>query len=154
MLAVSFGMLLAAFEKGQQRTWDHIPKRNCMVGYSKLYKKRGSNPGSFLVVMRNACQVTNQSSHGELSFHHNPHLWLCRGLGLSTSRVIRREGSRLKNAAHPTYCHCCELCALKQKPGALLENAARLHPRVVACDIKKQIPTADRTHHRIRSPSI
>jgi len=81
--------------------------------------------GSFLVVMRNACQVTNQSSHGELSFHHNPHLWLCRGLGLSTSRVIRREGSRLKNAAHPTYCHCCELCALKQKPGALLENAFR-----------------------------
>tara|TARA_B110000881_G_C18534513_1_gene495003 strand:- start:249 stop:446 length:198 start_codon:yes stop_codon:yes gene_type:complete len=24
------------------------------------------------VEMRNACQVTNQSSHGELSFHHNP----------------------------------------------------------------------------------
>jgi len=23
------------------------------------------------VEMRNACQVTNQSSHGELSFHHN-----------------------------------------------------------------------------------
>jgi hypothetical protein len=27
----------------------------------------------FFVEMRNACQVTNQSSHGELSFHHNPH---------------------------------------------------------------------------------
>ena len=26
----------------------------------------------------------------------------------------------MKNAAHPSYCHCCELCALKQKPGALL----------------------------------
>src|SRR3989338_2150370 len=77
--------------------------------------------------MRNTCQVTNQSSHGELSFHHNPHLWLCRGLDLSTSRVIRREGSRLKNAAHPTYCHCCELCALKQKPGVLLEKRTTKH---------------------------
>ena len=28
----------------------------------------------------------------------------------------------MKNAAHPSYCHCCELCALKQKPGVLLEN--------------------------------
>jgi len=28
----------------------------------------------YLVEMRNTCQVTNQSSHGELSFHHNPHL--------------------------------------------------------------------------------
>lgn len=74
------------------------------------------------VEMRNTCQVTNQSSHGELSFHHNPHLRLCWGLGLSTSRVIRRGGSRLKNAAHPTYCHCCEFCALKQKPGVLLEK--------------------------------
>lgn len=26
--------------------------------------------------MLNTCQVTNQSSHGELSFHHNPHLQL------------------------------------------------------------------------------
>ena len=41
---------------------------------------------------------------------------------LSTFRVIRRGGSRLKNAAHPSYCHCCELCALKQKPGVLLDN--------------------------------
>ena len=73
--------------------------------------------------MRNTCQVTNQSSHGELSFHHNPHLRLCWGLGLSTSRVVRRGGSRLKNAAHPTYCHCCEFCALKQKPGVLLEKS-------------------------------
>jgi len=28
----------------------------------------------------------------------------------------------LKNAAHPSYCHFCELCALKQKPGVLLEK--------------------------------
>lgn len=75
-----------------------------------------------LVEMRNTCQVTNQSSHGELSFHHNPHLRLCWGLGLFTSRVVRSGGSRLKNAALPTYCHCCEFCALKQKPGVLLEN--------------------------------
>jgi len=33
----------------------------------------------FIVVMRNACQATNQSSHGELSFHQNPHLRLCWG---------------------------------------------------------------------------
>ena len=72
--------------------------------------------------MRHTCQVTNQSSHGELSFHHNPHLLLCRDLRLSTFRVIRRGGARLKNAAHPSYCHCCELCALKQKPGVFLDN--------------------------------
>ena len=101
---------------------------------------------TFLVVMRHTCQVTNQSSHGELSFHHNPHLLLCRDLGLSTSRVIWRGGSRLKNAAHPSYCHCCELCALKQKPGVLLDN--------FKTKTKYQIPTANRTHHRIRSPSI
>ena len=106
------------------------------------------------VEMRNTCQVTNQSSHGELSFHHNPHLRLCWGLGLSTSRVVRRGGSRLKNAAHPTYCHCCEFCALKQKPGVLLENT------LLCCLYRRrgktnsQIQTADRTHHRIRSPSI
>ena len=74
------------------------------------------------VEMRNTCQVTNQSSHGELSFHHNPHLRLCWGLRLSTFRVIRRGGARLKNAALLTYCHCCELCAIKQKPGVLLET--------------------------------
>jgi hypothetical protein len=75
---------------------------------------------SKFVVMRHTCQATNQSSHGELSFHHN--LTTCSGLCLSTFRVIRRGGTRLKNAAHPSYCHCCELCALKQKPGVLLEN--------------------------------
>lgn len=74
------------------------------------------------VEMRNTCQVTNQSSHGELSFHHNPQLRPCWGLCLSTFRVIRRGGTRLKNAALLTYCHCCELCAIKQKPGVLLEN--------------------------------
>lgn len=80
----------------------------------------------YQVVMRYTCQVTNQSSHGELSFHHNPYLLLVRDLGLSSFRVIRRGGSRLKNAAHPSYCHCCELCALKQKPGVLLDKQKRL----------------------------
>ena len=116
----------------------------------------------FSVVTHYTCQVTNQSSHGELSFHHNPHLRLCWGLGLSTSRVVRRGGSRLKNAAHPTYCHCCEFCALKQKPGVLLEKKnpvccvlRRGNTRALTRgEQKKQIPTADRTHHRIRSPSI
>ena len=28
----------------------------------------------------------------------------------------------MKNAALLTYCHCCELCAIKQKPGVLLEK--------------------------------
>jgi len=112
------------------------------------------------VEMRNTCQVTNQSSHGELSFHHNPHLRLCWGLGLSTSRVVRRGGSRLKNAAHPTYCHCCEFCALKQKPGVLLEpmhqdlEQASKDTGLYSRNKQTQIPTADRTHHRIRSPSI
>jgi hypothetical protein len=71
------------------------------------------------------CQVTNQSSHGELSFHHNPHLRPSWSLCLSTFRVIRRGGTRLKNAALLTYCHCCELCAIKQKPGVLLEQTFR-----------------------------
>ena len=144
--AVSRGCCLAATEKGQQRTWDHIPKRNCM--WENIYHK------SF-VEMRNTCQVTNQSSHGELSFHHNPHLRLCWGLGLSTSRVVRRGGSRLKNAAHPTYCHCCEFCALKQKPGVLLEiKNESAFVKELLFSLITQIPTADRTHHRIRSPSI
>lgn len=76
----------------------------------------------FLVEMRNTCQVTNQSSHGELSFHHNPHPSALLGLVPLYSRVIRSGGTRMKHAAHPTYCHCCELCALKQKPGVLLAN--------------------------------
>jgi len=93
------------------------------------------------VEMRNTCQVTNQSSHGELSFHHNPHLRLCWGLCLSTFRVIRRGGTRLKNAALLTYCHCCELCAIKQKPGVLLENTVpRRTPSWCAARAKTQIP--------------
>src|SRR3954462_14125840 len=79
--------------------------------------------------MRNTSQGTNQSSHGELSFHHNPHLRLCWGLRLSTLRVIRSEGARLKHAAHPICCHCCELCALKQKPGVLLENKTKTNTK-------------------------
>ena len=109
---------------GQQRTWDHIPKRNCMWDSIQKTKSRPS-PGLLLflpVETHYTCQVTNQSSHGELSFHHNPHLRLRRSLCLSTFRVIRRGGTRLKNAALLTYCHCCELCAIKQKPGVLLEH--------------------------------
>jgi len=81
----------------------------------------------FSVVTHYTCQVTNQSSHGELSFHHNPHLRLRRSLCLSTFRVIRRGGTRLKNAALLTYCHCCELCAIKQKPGVLLEHQITIY---------------------------
>jgi len=110
-------------ETGQQRTWDHIPKRNCM--WDNIQKQQRLFT-EFLVlpsvVTHYTCQVTNQSSHGELSFHHNPHLWLRWSLCLSTFRVIRRGGTRLKNAALLTYCHCCELCAIKQKPGVLLEH--------------------------------
>jgi len=145
------------------------------VGQQKTNKRRcgPKQPVSiftfFIVVMRHTCQVTNQSSHGELSFHHNPHLRPCWDLGLSTLRVIRRGGARLKNAAHPSYCHCCELCALKQKPGVLLEKnrdqflwccvlcVVQPHTRARStrkCFKIKKIPTADRTHHRIRSPSI
>ena len=108
--------------------WPYLKRGNREPGI--IFQKEiacGTNKNNkfYFVEMRNTCQVTNQSSHGELSFHHNPHLRLCWGLGLSTSRVIRRGGSRLKNAAHPTYCHCCELCALKQKPGVLLEKKER-----------------------------
>ena len=151
-------------ENVQQRTWDHIPNRDCMWDQTKHNTKMGDFkhfPFYYLhitqVVMRHTCQVTNQSSHGELSFHHNPHLLLCRDLGLSTFRVIRRGGSRLKNAAHPSYCHCCELCALKQKPGVFLDTntpSARGFSRFPAGKTTKQVPTANRTHHRIRSPSI
>lgn len=153
---------LAITEKGQQRTWDYIPKRNCM--WEKTHEKKNTYMCGIyiirmecflhavyiyiicisyfflnLVEMRNTCQVTNQSSHGELSFHHNPHLRLCWGLGLFTSRVVRSGGSRLKNAALPTYCHCCEFCALKQKPGVLLEKTLKriyLY-RVCTCDQTK-----------------
>lgn len=77
--------VLAASEKGQQRTWDHIPKRNCMWEFIIKQKIIIFKNDNFLFVeMQNTCQVTNQSSHGELSFHHNPHLRLCWGLGLST----------------------------------------------------------------------
>ena len=110
---------------GQQRTWDHIPERNCMWDIDKSSEagaRQTANASFFSVEMRNTCQVTNQSSHGELSFHHNPQLRPCWGLCLSTFRVIRRGGTRLKNAALLTYCHCCELCAIKQKPGVLLES--------------------------------
>jgi hypothetical protein len=107
--------------------WPQLKRGNREPGI--IFQKEiacGKKHSNHTVEMRNTCQVTNQSSHGELSFHHNPQLRPCWGLCLSTSRVIRREGTRLKNAAHPTYCHCCELCALKQKPGVLLEKHSRL----------------------------
>jgi len=96
-----FGVCQSQFETEQQRTWNHIPKRNCMWEKSKKTKRYVKNTFYFLlVVMRHACQATNQSSHGELSFHHNPHLRLCWGLRLYTFRVIRSGGARLKHAAH------------------------------------------------------
>jgi hypothetical protein len=112
----AFRCLLGAFETEQQRTWNHIPNRKCM------WETQKNTSVFFIVAMRIACRATNQSSHGELSFHHNPHLRLRWGLCLFTLRVIRSGGTRLKHAAHLTYCHCCELCALKQKPGALLQK--------------------------------
>lgn len=149
---------LAITEKGQQRTWDYIPKRNCMwekktqtsrflsciyMVYIDFYmciyvRLTGKHVLIVLVEMRNTCQVTNQSSHGELSFHHNPHLRLCWGLGLFTSRVVRSGGSRLKNAALPTYCHCCEFCALKQKPGVLLKTHKAASPLKKVRHVSKQ----------------
>jgi hypothetical protein len=51
-----------------------------------------------VVEMRNTCQVTNQSSHGEISFHHNHPASLV--LVPLYFRVIRRRGTRMKHAAH------------------------------------------------------
>lgn len=99
MPVLSFGAVLAAIEKGQQRTWDHIPIKETACG--KSHKKKSSQELFFILVeTRNTCQVTNQSSHGELSFHHNPHPSALLGLAPFTSRVIRSEGARMKNAAH------------------------------------------------------
>lgn len=95
MPVLSFGAVLAAIEKGQQRTWDHIPIKETACG-----KSHKTTSVVTLVETRNTCQVTNQSSHGELSFHHNPHPSALLGLAPFTSRVIRSEGARMKNAAH------------------------------------------------------
>ena len=73
------------------------------------------------VVMRHTCQVTNQSSHGELSFHHNLHLHLLGAWAFLLSRCSERR-LKIEKCSSPSYCHCCELCALKQKPGVLLEK--------------------------------
>jgi len=47
------------------------------------------------VEMRNACQVTNQSSHGELSFHHNPlpsaYAGACASLLLALFGAVAQE---------------------------------------------------------------
>ena len=71
--------------------------------------------------MRHTCQVTNQSSHGELSFHHNLHLQSSGAWAFLLSRCSERR-LKIEKCSSPSYCHCCELCALKQKPGVLLEK--------------------------------
>ncbi len=48
----------------------------------------------FLVVMRHTCQVTNQSSQGELSFHHNPHSCLT---GTCASRLFALFGEEAQD---------------------------------------------------------
>jgi len=115
-------VVLAAIEKGQQRTWDHIPIKETACGKNLKILSSSSRvvENFFSVEMRNTCQVTNQSSHGELSFHHNPHPSALLGLvPLYFSRYSER-GYKNETCSSPTYCHCCELCALKQKPGVLL----------------------------------
>ena len=49
--------------------YSHIPIKETACG---KYQRNNELVQYFIVEMRNACQVTNQSSHGELSFHHNP----------------------------------------------------------------------------------
>ena len=46
---------------------------------------------TILVVMRHTCQVTNQSSQGELSFHHNPPPCLQGLVPLDFSRYSERR---------------------------------------------------------------
>ena len=110
--------------------------------------------------MLNTCQVTNQSSHGELSFHHNPHLQLAGAWAFLLIALFGAKAQDWKMQLTLVSVHCCELCALKQKPGVLLEKPISPSPSPVKkgkalWDYKNyQIPTADRTHHRIRSPSI
>jgi len=120
----SSGLFRTYFEKGQQRTWDHIPTKETACGKNQNPTFFSQEKNFYFVEMRNACQVTNQSSHGELSFHHNPHPSALLGLvPLYFSRYSER-GHKNETCSSPTYCHCCELCALKQKPGALL---AQIH---------------------------
>ncbi len=47
-----------------------------------------------IVVMRHTCQVTNQSSHGELSFHHNPHSYF---VGTCASRLFALFGEEAQD---------------------------------------------------------
>lgn len=54
-----------------------------------------------LVEMRNTCQVTNQSSHGELSFHHNPHLQLVLGLGPFYFSRCSERGLKIEKCSSP-----------------------------------------------------
>jgi len=48
----------------------------------------------FIVVMRHTCQVTNQSSHGELSFHHNPHSYF---VGTCAFRLFALFGEKAQD---------------------------------------------------------
>lgn len=47
-----------------------------------------------IVVMRHTCQVTNQSSHGELSFHHNPHSYF---VGTCAFRLFALFGEKAQD---------------------------------------------------------
>jgi hypothetical protein len=63
--------------------------------------------------------VTNQSSHSELSFHYNHHPLALLGLVPLYSSRYSERGHKIEKCSSLTYCHCCELCALKQKPAKL-----------------------------------
>ena len=89
-----FGVCRSRFETEQQRTWNHIPKRNCM--WDTLFQNTFDS-----VEMRNTCQVTNQSSHGELSFHHNPHLRLWLGLGPLYFPRYSERGLKIETCSSP-----------------------------------------------------
>lgn len=54
----------------------------------------------------------------------------------------------MKNAAHLSYCHCCELCALKQKPGVLLEK------NTLSEDVKTLLMDKNKTKSRLQTVLI
>jgi len=80
----TFGSLWPHLKRGNREPGIIFQKEIACGKNQTKHKKSLNNFFMFLVEMRNACQVTNQSSHGELSSHHNPHLRLCWGLCLLT----------------------------------------------------------------------
>lgn len=60
--------------------------------------------------------------HGELSFHHNPHLQLAGAWAFLLLALFGAKAQDWKMQLTLVSVHCCELCALKQKPGVLLEK--------------------------------